>query len=127
MRFRSRRDRPTTAEVVPAGTQIFIGEPAVPLPSAVLAELADACAADDRVAAAYAFWIYVQLPGEEPHHCVAIRVDDSLSEPDFEALVASLWTRIAALAPSDAQIDFRRLSDGDPAPDGIPPLFTRTA
>jgi hypothetical protein len=96
------------------------------LPQALLSELAQACAADSRIQVAYVFWMYVQLPGEVAHHCIGLSVEDHVSATDFEALIAAVWGRIAALAPSDVPIDFQRFTEAAPPSDSILPFFTRT-
>jgi hypothetical protein len=102
-----------------------VGEAANPLPPELLSELAEACAADPRIDVAYVFWLFVQLPGEIPHHCVGLFVDDRVNDSEFESLIGVLWTRIAALAPSDVPIDFQRFTDASDVPDPVPPFFTR--
>lgn len=127
MPFFSRSKRQPAPQALPAGTKIFTGAPAEPLPPEVISELSAGCAADTRIQAAYAYWMYVPLPDEVPHHCIGLTVQEPVSEAEFTALTTALWSRIRHLAPAGVPIDFNRVTETIAPPGSVSAFFTRTA
>jgi len=90
---------------VPAGTSVFIGDPAEE-PEAVLEAVATACAEHPEVVAAYRAQLHVDRPGERPHLAIGLVVDSPRADPeDVRRKVAASATAAGADEVSVVSID----------------------
>jgi SseB protein C-terminal domain/SseB protein N-terminal domain len=97
--------------VVPAGTTVYVGDPAVE-PEAALEAVARVLAGRPEVAAAYRAQIAVERPGEEPGLAIGLVLDAPPTEGD-ESLQAAVAE--AAIAGGAPEVSIMRL---DPAGTG---------
>jgi SseB protein C-terminal domain/SseB protein N-terminal domain len=91
-------------QVVPAGTSVMIGEPAIE-PEAVLSAVREACSQRPEVAAAYRAQLYVARPGEESHLAIGLVVDGRAESSELQRHVAAAARAAGAEQVSVALVD----------------------
>jgi SseB protein C-terminal domain/SseB protein N-terminal domain len=119
--------QPGGEQRVPAGTSVFIGDPAEE-PEAVLEAVATVCAEHPEVVAAYRAQLYVDRPGERPHLAIGLVVDSPPADPqDLRREVAESATAAGADAVSVVPIDPHAEGDAIAAYmlERTAPFFTR--